>query len=226
MAPETCEPTRWFQPFLRFWLRCGGVRERMVAICTVSTLLEILVRPVLRLEDLENINWEFQPFLRFWGLRLWFLWVFKFFCCFLQVRRSAWNHALHSFHTALGKIETPFFGVSRKEKREKSGKERHSSPLGFVGPDCQQTCPVGHLSLPYVLDTSSLAEGVYRLSDGGSPRLCAGRRRGDAHCDLHGAYLGEPTPRKVEGEAEKPNASVPAQIRGDYLYKSLHEEEG
>jgi hypothetical protein len=63
--------------------------------------------------------------------------------------------------------------------------------------------PVDHLSLPHVLDKSSLAEGVYRLSDGGTPRFCAGRRRcDDAHCDLHGAYLGEPPPREVEGEAE------------------------
>ena len=61
----------------------------------------------------------FQPFLRFWGSRLWFLWVFKFFFGFLQVRRSAWTHALHSFHTALGKIEAPFFGASRKRRREK-----------------------------------------------------------------------------------------------------------
>jgi hypothetical protein len=32
----------------------------------------------------------------------------------------------------LGKIETPFFGAPKKEKREKSGKERHSSQLGLA----------------------------------------------------------------------------------------------
>jgi len=99
-----------------------------------------------------------------------------------------------------------------------------------VGLSAERARPVDHLGLPHVLDKPPFAQGIYRLSDGGDcapPRLCAGRRRGDdAHCDLHCAYLGEPTPHKVRGEAEKPNASVLAQIRGDYLYKSLHEEEG
>jgi hypothetical protein len=39
------------------------------------------------------------------------LWVFKFFFGFLSSRRSVWSFALHSFHTALGEVETPFFGV-------------------------------------------------------------------------------------------------------------------
>ncbi len=60
----------------------------------------------------------FQPFLRFWGLCIRLLWVFKFFFGFLWVRRSAWNHALHSFHTALGESETPFFGAPRRRRRE------------------------------------------------------------------------------------------------------------
>jgi hypothetical protein len=99
----------------------------------VSTLLEILEKDLYDAAyDLYGVD-AFQPFLRFWGSRLWLLWVFKFFCCFLQIRRSAWNHALHSFHTALGESETPFFGASRKRRREKSGKERYSSQLGFVG---------------------------------------------------------------------------------------------
>jgi len=57
--------------------------------------------------------------LRFYRSCGWFLWVFKFFFGFLSSRRSAWNNALHSFHTALGKIETPFFGASRKRRLEK-----------------------------------------------------------------------------------------------------------
>jgi hypothetical protein len=66
--------------------------------------------------------------------------------------------------------------------------------------------PVDHLGLPHVLDKSSLAERVYRLSDGGSPPgVCAGRGWGHgAPHDLHCAYLGEevqPTLRKVKREA-------------------------
>jgi hypothetical protein len=60
------------------------------------------------------------------------LWVFKFFFGFLSSRRSAWNHALHSFHTALGKGEAPFFGATKKRKREKSEKERRSSQLAAL----------------------------------------------------------------------------------------------
>jgi hypothetical protein len=63
----------------------------------------------------------------------WFLRVFKFFFGFLWARRSAWNHALHSFHTALGKIETPFFGAPQKRKRGRGGKERHSSQCRASG---------------------------------------------------------------------------------------------
>jgi hypothetical protein len=51
----------------------------------------------------------------------------SFSLVFLSSRQSAWTNALHSFHSALGESETPFFGVSRKQKREKGGKERHSS---------------------------------------------------------------------------------------------------
>jgi len=65
--------------------------------------------------------------LRFNGSCVWLLWVFKFFCCFLSSRRSAWTNALHSFHTALSKIDTPFFGALKKRRREKGEKERHSS---------------------------------------------------------------------------------------------------
>jgi hypothetical protein len=58
--------------------------------------------------------------LRFWGLCIRFLWVFKFFFGFLLARRSAWTNALHSFHSALGKIDAPFFGAPKKEKRERA----------------------------------------------------------------------------------------------------------
>ena len=120
-----------FQPFLRFWF--DDLPNLAPGNGSVSTLLEILDVPIdIDIGDIAVIM-KFQPFLRFWGSRLWLLWVFKFFCCFLQIRRSAWNHALHSFHTALGESETPFFGASRKRRREKSGKERYSSQLGFVG---------------------------------------------------------------------------------------------
>jgi hypothetical protein len=43
--------------------------------------------------------------------------------------------------------------------------------------------------------------------------------------DLHCAYFGEPTPCKVEGEAEKPNAPMSAQILGNCLHQSVHKEE-
>jgi hypothetical protein len=33
---------------------------------------------------------------------------------------------------ALGEIEAPFFGVPRKRRREKGGKERHSSQLAVL----------------------------------------------------------------------------------------------
>ncbi len=55
---------------------------------------------------------------------------------FLSSRRSAWNYALHSFHTALGKIDAPFFGVSQKQKRERGGKGTPFfavSSIGLVG---------------------------------------------------------------------------------------------
>jgi len=67
--------------------------------------------------------------LKFWGLYVWLLWVFKFFFGFLWVLRSAWNHALHSFHSALGESEAPFFGAPKKEKREK---RRRSAPFFAV----------------------------------------------------------------------------------------------
>jgi len=57
------------------------------------------------------------------------LWVFKFFFGFLSSRRSAWNHALHSFHSALGESEAPFFGAPKKEKR---GKRRKGAPFFAV----------------------------------------------------------------------------------------------
>jgi len=79
--------------------------------------------------------------------------------------------------------------------------------LGFVGSDCQQTRPVDHLGFPHVLGQAPLAQGIYRLSDGDPSRFCVRRRRYDsAFYDLHGAYLGEPPPRKVEGEAEQADA--------------------
>ena len=129
-----------FQPFLRFW------------------------RPLSDFESyIENI--EFQPFLRFWGLCGWLWWVFKFFFGFLWARRSAWTNALHSFHSALGRSEAPFFGASRKRRREKGGKVRHSSQcrapgLGGVCGVYQQACPVDGLRLAWA---SPLSRSVYRL---------------------------------------------------------------
>ena len=48
----------------------------------VSTLLEILVEG-WRVVYIETEGALFQPFLRFWGLCVRFLWVFKFFFGFL-----------------------------------------------------------------------------------------------------------------------------------------------
>jgi len=82
---------------------------------------------------------------------------------------------------------TPFFAVGGLASGLSAGRVR----------------PVDHLDLPHVLDQPPIAQCIHSLSDGGTPRFCAGRRRcDDAHCDLHGAYLGEPPPREVEGEAE------------------------
>jgi hypothetical protein len=53
------------------------------------------------------------------------LWVFKFFFGFLSSRRSAWNNALHSFHSALGNIDAPFFGAPQKQKTRKKT-EKHT----------------------------------------------------------------------------------------------------
>jgi hypothetical protein len=85
--------------------------------------------------------------------------------------------------------------------------------------------PADHLSLPHVLNQPPIAQGIYCLSDGGDgppPGVCAGRgRRHGAFHHLHGAYLGEyvqPTPRKAEGEAEKPHAPMSAQVGGYCVY--------
>jgi hypothetical protein len=40
-----------------------------------------------------------------------------------------WSFALHSFRTALGEVEMPFFGASQKQKR---GKRRKSTPFFAV----------------------------------------------------------------------------------------------
>ena len=53
----------------------------------VSTLLEILDEIVYD-GKVFVARRGFQPFLRFWGSRIWFLWVFKFFFGFLSSRRS------------------------------------------------------------------------------------------------------------------------------------------
>ena len=68
-----------------------------------------------------------------------------------------------------------------------------------------------------------------RLDGGPPPRLCAGCGWGHgALYDFHSAYFGEyvqPPPREVERDAEKPHASVPAQVGGYRLYKPVHKEE-
>jgi len=72
--------------------------------------------------------------LRFYCSCGWLLWVFKFFFGFLSSRRSVWSLALHSFHSALGKIDAPFFGASQKQKRREEGKRTPFFAVGgFVG---------------------------------------------------------------------------------------------
>jgi len=51
-------------------------------VVVVSTLLEILVL-FTRWSITHRLRNRFQPFLRFWGLCIRFLWVFKFFFGFL-----------------------------------------------------------------------------------------------------------------------------------------------
>jgi hypothetical protein len=133
---------------------------------------------------------------------------------------------------ALGKIDVPFFGVPRKEKREKRRKRTPFFAVGgFVGVclSAGRARPVDHLGLPHVLGQPPPAQCIHSLFDGGPPPgVCAwsGWGHGAFH-HLRGAYLGEqPTPRKVEGEAEKPHASVPAEVFGGCLYQPFHKEEG
>jgi len=104
--------------------------------------------------------------LRFNGPCVWLLWVFKFFFGFLSSRRLAWNHALHSFHSALGRDEALFFGAPRKEKREK---RRERTPFfavgGFVGSVCQQGGPVQlTTSASRTYWASSLSRNTYTAS--------------------------------------------------------------
>jgi hypothetical protein len=136
-----------FQPFLRFWNAAG--RARLIHE-------EIIV---------------FQPFLRFWGLCGWLLWVFKFFFGFLSSRRSAWNHALHSFHAALGRDEAPFFGAPKKRKREKRRKRTPFFAVGGLasGLSAGRACPVD----------PSVSVGQDLLKGGVSLALC---RRFTASC--------------------------------------------
>jgi hypothetical protein len=93
----------------------------------------------------------------------------------------------------LGKIDAPFFGASRRRKREKSGKGvpffavgglASGLSAGRAGPD--------HLCLAYDW-AGPLSRSVYRLSDGDlPPGVCAQRRWGSgAIYDFLGAYLGE-----------------------------------
>jgi len=107
---------------------------------------------------------------------------------------------------ALGEIDAPFFGVPRKEKREK---RRKSTPFFAVGGlasglSAGWVCPVDHLRLLYVLDKSSLAEGLYCLSDGGygsppgvgarslsQPPLRLSRRRGRTYAVLGRGWGGK-----------------------------------
>jgi hypothetical protein len=50
----------------------------------------------------------------------------------------------------LGEIETPFFGAPKKEKRRERRKRTPFFAVGgFVGPVCQQACPVDGLRLAY-----------------------------------------------------------------------------
>ncbi len=81
-------PRDLFQPFLRFW-RPEAAVEKEFGKAYVSTLLEILAEGVVLADAWGKMRvGVFQPFLRFWGSYIRFLWVFKFFFGFLQVRRS------------------------------------------------------------------------------------------------------------------------------------------
>jgi hypothetical protein len=53
-----------------------------------------------------------------------------------------WSFALHSFLTALGEVEMPFFGASQKQKRREGEKERHSS-------QCRLAYFAGAVSVPW-----------------------------------------------------------------------------
>ncbi len=120
-----------FQPFLRFYAFLD-ISSRRGVHSSFQPFLRFYRDVVIENLDFRDVI-KFQPFLRFYRSCVRLLWVFKFFFGFLWVRRSAWNNALHSFHSALGESKAPFFSVSRKRKRGgEVGKVRHSSQLAVL----------------------------------------------------------------------------------------------
>lgn len=77
-----------------------------------------------------------------------------------------------------------------------------------------------------MLDKPSFAERVYGLTAAHHVSVTGAGGGCGAPYDLHGAYLGEPTPSQIEREAEKPHAPVAAQVLGYGVYQPVHEEEG
>jgi len=104
----------------------------------------------------------------------------------------------------------------REKKNKRAGKVRHSSQSGLWGV-CgvyQQACPVDHLRLAYDW-ASPLSRNVYRLFAATSLRSAPAGTRRRLRPPLRLVYAGR--------EAEKPNASVAAQILSHRLRQPVHE---
>jgi len=101
----------------------------------------------------------------------------------------------------LGESEAPFFGASRKRRREK---RRKGTPF-FAVPSAGLGVYVEFVKRPVQL-TVSASPGPAPSGGGRIPPLRRYVSVPGAAYDLHCAYLGEPAPRKVECEAEHVDA--------------------
>jgi hypothetical protein len=102
----------------------------------------------------------------------------------------------------LGKIDTPFFGALKKEKREK--RRRKYAILRGAGRRAWGAY-VEFVNKPVQL-TASASPGPAPSGGGRIPPLRRYVSVPGAAYDLHCAYLGEPAPRKVECESEQADA--------------------
>jgi len=115
---------------------------------------------------------------------------------------------LHSFHTALGRGETPFFGASQKQKR---GKRLERAPFFAV--------PAPGLGA-YVEFINRFVQLTVSASPGPAPSRVAYTVSSPPR--LSPPPLRLPRRAYARREAEKPYASVMAQVFGHRLHQSVH----